>query len=188
MYKNLSPQTKSFIILIAVAFVGTYLTVAVSQSSLDSASGGSEQFYYPAATSSPAPKTPAAAAPKTFPAVQPVSTQGWKTYADKTYPFSFSYDPAWTVKPGIKQNDFYILQIDPGPKYYNIKIYISPSQFYGLDGLPNIQTDVNGAKAFDVSNLLYGIKMGPYYYTFDNGLSTVMINEFNALVHTVKFN
>ena len=129
-----------------------------------------------------------AASDNRLPALKPVDTSAWKTYNDAAYPFSFKYEPSWKILPAKKQNGFYVLEIDPGAKFYDMKIYVSDSgYYYALDSLPVVETDIGGAKAFDVSNLLYAVKMGPYYYTFDNGLSTAMMDGFNAMVRTVKF-
>ncbi len=182
MFKNLSSQNKSFIILAIIAAVGTYVAIVIGHFSPP-----------PTRTSSLTPNNStdsgavASANDHFMPEFKPVDTSNWKTYSDPKYPLSFNYDPAWTVKPGKIQDGFYVLEIDPGAKYYNMKVYVSTSQFYNIDGLPFVKTDINGAQAYNVSNLLYGIKMGPNYYTFENGLSTNMIDNFNALVRTVTF-
>lgn len=185
-YKNFSPQAKSFMILFAIAVVGTYLTVMVSEHALQLGQNyyGGQGFYY-----RQSPGSVKSATERYLPDFKPVDTSSWKTYTDKSYPFSFMYDPGWKVLPGKKQKGFYVLQLDPGPKFYNIKIYVNDSGFYyAMDGLPYLETDINGAKFFNLSNLLYVIKMGPYYYTFDDGLSAnKLIDDFNALVRTVKF-
>lgn len=187
MYKNFAPQTKSFIILLGIAIVGTYLALML-------ASGfNPDQFNlmngYKAAYNPPQNSVVQTAfASQTMPTVKPVDTSAWKTYTDKQYGFSFMYDPAWTVKAGATDKDrFYVLQIDPGAKYYNIKIYVSDKSFYAMDGLPGITETIAGQPAVDVSNLLYGITKGSYYYTFDNGLSVGLIDKFNALVNSVRF-
>ncbi len=183
-YKHLAPQTKSFVILFAIAVVGTYLTVMVAEHPLAPGLNGYQQIYYPA----PPTGSVQSATDRYLPSFKPVDTSAWKTYQDTAYAFSFKYDPAWKISPAKKQNGFYVLEIDPGAKFYNMKIYISGSgYYYSLDGLPVVETDIGSAKASDVSDLLYAIKMGPDYYTFDNGLSTAMMDGFNAMVRTVKF-
>lgn len=184
-FKNLKPQTKSFIILFCIAIVGTYLIVMLNANPtfLRPVSNDYGSKYYGTATNT------AFASERPMPPIKPVDTSGWKTYQNKQYSFNFKYDPSWTIKPGKETSDgFYLVEVDPGAKYYNIKIYVSKEGFYVFDGLPAVITSIDGLQAYDVSNLLYGIKIGPDYYTFDNGLSTSLINDFNALVRSVKFN
>ena len=58
------------------------------------------------------------------------------------------YSPDWKILP-LKKNGFTVLQVDPGAKYYNIKIYVSPKEFYIMDGLPTTAETIDnqpGAK------------------------------------------
>lgn len=190
MYKNSSPQTKSFIILFCIAAVGTYLTFMLTngftQSGPDDFVNG-YRLYYQNPQNTGLPNAAAASQPF-MPQVKPVDTSAWKTYSDKQYAFSFRYDPSWSVLPGKKNKDgFYVLEIDPGQKFYNIKIFVNDKSFFALEGLSTVTQTIAGRPALNVSNLLYGMINGPYYYTFDNGLSTNMIDGFNAMVHSVSF-
>ena len=56
-----------------------------------------------------------------------------------------------------------------------------------MGGLPLQSDTIDGQPAVEVSNLLYGVKDGSYYYTFDVGLSTSLKPDFDALVHSVQF-
>ena len=182
-FKNLKLQTKSFIILFCIALIGTYLMVLLNANPTFLRLGLSDNAKYYTQ-----PTNTASASQRPMPAVKPVDTANWKTYTDKKYPLSFKYSPDWTIAPGKLTSDgYYLLEIDPGINYYNIKIYASKNGYYVLDGLPATHTTINGLQALNVSNLLYGIKAGPNYYTFDNGLSSSLINDFNALVQSVKF-
>jgi hypothetical protein len=182
-FKNLSPQTKSFLILFCIALVGTYLTTMVSRHELATGRGGYSDTYYPKNQSGQV----ASASDHFMPDFKPVGTSGWKTFTDTSHGLSFEYSPAWKVLPGKQKDGFYVLEVDPGASYYNMKAYISNKGFYALEGLPYVETDLGGLMALNVSNQLYGIRMGQYYYTFDNGLSTNMIDNFNTWVRTVKF-
>ena len=56
-----------------------------------------------------------------------------------------------------------------------------------MGGLPLQSDTIGGQPATEVSNLLYGVQYGNYYYTFDVGLSTSLKPDFDALVHSVTF-
>lgn len=186
--KRLSPQTKSFAILFSIALVGCYLAVMLSRDVFINPDmrKGYQSIAYPYSQVA----RPAVAAERTIPPVKTVDTSKWKTYSDSKFPLSFKYNPAWKIKPGKTNSEgTYVLAIDPGPKYYDLVIYVSNKSFEGLDGLPTMSETIDGELALNVSNLLYGIKNGDNFYTFDSGLSaSSLINDFNALVHSVNFN
>ena len=56
-----------------------------------------------------------------------------------------------------------------------------------MDGIPTQTETINGVKAINASNDLYGIQANNNYYTFDIGWSVTLVGEFNVLVHSVKF-
>lgn len=175
-----SPQTKSFLVLFSLAVVGTYLCTMLWP---DLASFNYKSYSYKA---SPTIQnlnniTPAAAA------IPVVDTSSWKDYSNAEYGFNFKYHPDWKVKNIVSKKDFKIIEIDPGAKYYNIKIYISPKEFYVMDGLPTKTEIIDGKTALNVSDLLYGIKTDTNYFTFDIGLSVSLTADFMAMVHSVKF-
>ena len=116
-----------------------------------------------------------------------VDTSKWKTYTDKKYNFSFQYDPSWKVIAPKTTNGFYVVQVDPGTKYYNIKVSVSPTGFFAMDGLQTTPETINGYMVQDDNGLLYGIKNNNTFYTFDIGWSLSLKPEFDALVHTVQF-
>lgn len=186
MQKKLSPQSKSFIIFLSLAVIGVYLCLMLWWGSQPLSPYPGTTHVPPGAKHSSAVLNQASAASQ-ISAAPAVDTSNWKTYANKTYGFSFQYKPGWQVKPSTKKAGFEIVQVDPGAKLYNIKIYISPSQFYGMDALPAKTATINNVDALDVNDALYGIKYNGNYFTFDVGLSMSLVPEFNALVHSVKF-
>jgi len=174
-----SPQTKSFITLFTVAVVVTYVCLMLWANLTSSLSNSPGYGNY----NTPVPKT-SNATPSQTPAVD---TSNWKTYTDKQDGLSFSYDPAWKILTAQNKNGFKILQIDPGAKYYNFKIYINPKQFYIMDGLPTKTETIGGQTALNVGDALYGILANNIHYTFDIGYSMTLIPNFDAMVHSVKF-
>jgi hypothetical protein len=180
--QKLSPQTKSFIILIVIALVGTYVCLLLGakfkdrQSANTSAPKGDyTQIVYPQKAVAAEQKEPA------------VDTSDWKTYTEPKLGLSFKYKPTWQVKPTIKQGEYYVIEVDPGKKYYNIKTFVSSKDFFAMDSLPLKQVTIAGKTAQDVSDMLYGIQSGNYYYTFDLGFSVNLKPEFNALVRSASF-
>jgi len=171
----ISTASRSFIILFFVALVGTLLCLKLFskeptyQANLQQVTQSKPDNIN---TSSDNPT---------------VDVSGWKSYTNSTYNFSFLYDPTWKILPAKKQGDYQVIQIDPGSKYYNIKIYISTTGYYAMSGLDSKVITVGGEKASDVDGLLYGVQSGQYYYTFDIGQSTVLKPEFDAMVHSLTF-
>ena len=175
-----SNQTKSFIVLFSLAVVGTYMCAMLWP---DLASFSYKSYSYQA---TPTLQNSIAPVPQK-PAIPKVDTSLWKDYSNKDYGFSFKYKPDWKIKTLTSIKNFKIIEIDPGAKYYNIKIYISPKEFYVMDGLPTKTEIIAGKEALNVSDILYGIKTDTNYFTFDIGLSLSLMSDFMALVHSVKF-
>ncbi len=118
-----------------------------------------------------------------------INTDDWNEYTDTMFNFSFKFPLDWKVlAPAKKKADFYVLEIDPGKKFYNILVYISSKDYYALSGVPTVSETINGVPAINLNNVVYGIYANKYYYTFDIGSSLSLQPQFEALVHTVRFN
>ncbi len=184
---KISPQSKSFIILFSLIIISSYLCLTMwllLLSTPHSASVyGSNYRVISYGNFSAAPAAVPSAKPQ-----PPVNVSGWPVYTNSEYGFSFQYKPGWKVLPAVQSKGFTVLQVDPGIRYYNIKIYISPAQFYAMDDLPATSETIDGQTASNVSNALYGIKANGLYYTFDVGWSMSLVPDFDGLVHSVKFN
>ncbi len=177
--KKISPQSKSFIILVFIAVIGSFLCLRLWADLLD------DQVVIVHATK---PKTTQNKRVEITP-VQPqiVNTSTWKTYTNKDLSLSFLYKPDWKILPIKTKAGFTVIQIDPGAKFFNIKIYISPKEFYLMDGLPTKTENIAGQEAYNVNNQLYGIKAHSLFYTFDIGQSLSLTPDFDALVNSVEF-
>ncbi len=175
-----SLQTKSFIVLFSLAVVGTYLCTLLWP---DLASFSFKTYTYQV---SPSIQNLNNTVPQA-PAIQMTDTSAWKNYSNAEYGLSFKYNPDWKIKNVVSKNGFQIIEIDPGAKYYNIKIYISPKEFYVMDGLPTKTETIAGKSTLNVNNILYGIKTEANYFTFDIGLSLSLTPDFMAMVHSVQF-
>jgi hypothetical protein len=178
---KISPQTKTFIALLCFAVVGAYVCLMLWSNSVGNISNK------PGDNTNTVTKNNSSAAVASAATVPPVDTSGWKSYSNKQEQLSFLYKPDWKVLPAVKKGGFTVLQVDPGTRYYNIKIYISPKEFYVLDGLPATTETIGGQTALNIGNALYGITANNLYYTFDVGMSMSLVPDFNALVHSVKF-
>lgn len=179
--EKFSPQTKSLLVLLGLAVLGTYLCLMLWT---DMVPGS---YRLPVTSRGTDKSTTISAADLFDNEIQPVDTSEWKTYTDKDTGLSFKYKPEWSVKAAKLQNGFRIIEVDPGKKYFNIKIYTSPDSFYAMDGLPTTEETINRHAAINVKNMLYGIKAGAQYFTFDVGASVSLTQDFSALVHSAKF-
>ncbi len=177
--QKISTPTKSFIILLFIAVFGTIFSLNMW--------GENKTPNNSYNTNNSQTQPDQTVTIEDVPPEPVVDTSTWKTYTNSKLNFSFKYKPDWKVlSPTVKQ-DYTILQIDPGKKYYNIKIYVSPKDYYVMSGLPFTTESIAGQEAMNVSNLLYGIKYNNNFYTFDIGLSVSLKADFKALVHSVTF-
>ncbi len=180
MKQKLSSQTSSFIILTTMAFVGGLFVIFSSQSMKNhTIPYGSESTN----NGAPNPVSTAYAAEAT-----PVpDISDWQTQNLEDYTLSFKTPKTWKVKPLKTADGYKVVEIDPGKKFFNIKIYISENSYYVMEGLPAVTTTITGKPALNVSNLLYGLNQNGTYFTFDLGPSLSLIPEFNAMVKSVVF-
>jgi hypothetical protein len=180
-----SPQTKSFIFLIAIIAIGSFICVNIylgmlpkNKSQQQKTGNGELTIVYKNSNN----------LVKTAEAMEAIDTSQWNIYTSDKYGFSFKYSPDWQVlQEKTTKDGFNLIEIDPGQKFYNIQIYISKTGYYVMDGLPTIEDSINGVTALNVNNMLYGIKKGDYYFTFDENKSLSNKPAFNALVRSVQF-
>lgn len=189
MFKNASIQTKSFVVLILIALFGGLFALWLA-GYINSAKQIKKEYSKIQVNNNTEIKANNLK-PPTEPAVlakEIADTSNWKEYTDTKYGISFKYNPDWKIKPWTKNKEGYdVLEIDPGRKYYNIKIYASDNSFYVMDGLPTQSAIIGGVQALDVSDLLYGVKKDKTYLTFDLGLSLSLKPQFSGLIESVKF-
>ncbi len=184
MKTNFSNQTKTFIILFVVALIGSYLCLIITK--YTNFPGGLAAVERIKIIQTPATVNANSWLPQD--STTTVETLKWKTYTDSSYNFSFTYPPQWQIKKPSIQNGYYVINVDPGAKYFNVKVYISPNGYFAMDNLPYTNTIIAGEAAMDVEGVLYGLKHNGSYYTFDQGISQTIKPEFEALVKSLKFN
>lgn len=183
MRQKISPQTQSFIILFSICVLGVFFCLWLWGDLINTAYpiglNDYDKFYHGLNQAYGRQQQPLA---------QPaIDTSAWKTHTNTEYNFSFKYKPDWKVLPAAIKGAFKVIEIDPGKKYYNIKIYISPKEFYIFDGLPTKKETIGGATALNVNDALFGIKTNKLFYTFDLGLSMSLLPEFATLARSAKF-
>ncbi|MBL8030595.1 MAG: hypothetical protein JNN11_05100 [Candidatus Doudnabacteria bacterium] len=180
MKQKLSSQTSSFIILTSLAFIGGLFVILSSQnlknSNLTYIVTGSSKNGAPSPVS-----TAYAAETRPLP-----DTSSWQTHDLGTFGLNFKIPSSWKVKPAKKSGQYQIVEIDPGKKFYNIKIYVSENNYYVMEGLPAVTTTIGGVPALNVSNLLYGLNTNNTYFTFDLGPSLSLMPEFNAMIASIQ--
>lgn len=178
--KKISIQTKSFILLVCLAVVGSYICLEL---------WGQLQYYQEPEIGTPRVKTSELKTTQPKPqAVKPkLNTDGWKTFSSQNLSLSFKYPGEWKILQPKTKKGYTFLEIDPGKKYYNIKVVVSPKDYYIMGGLPTNPALIGGQNGLNVLNLLYGVKVNGKYYTFDIGESLSLKQEFNALVDSVQF-
>lgn len=191
---KISGPSKSFIVLFALAIFGVVLCLSLWPDLAQRPPRNFNRIYYfrhfNADRGLNAPAPGAAALQSQEPAQAPpsaVDTSGWKNYFNKTYNLGFKYPPDWKVLAPKKLKGYDAIEVDPGKKFYNVKIYISPTDYFVFAGLPAVGDTLGGLPAANVKDSLYQVKAGKYYYTFDVGLSTSIKPDFAALVHSVMF-
>ena len=118
-----------------------------------------------------------------------IDTQDWQIVESKEYPISFSIPTNWKSAESAAAGDIYQITITPPTQGNPIRIYISDTNFLGIDGLTtsNITTK-QGYKGIVAANSLYGIKNGDYFYTLDGTLNESRIEELKAIVNSIRFN
>ncbi|HVY67488.1 MAG TPA: hypothetical protein VHA30_01145 [Patescibacteria group bacterium] len=184
---KISFHTKTFLALFGLAFLGTFLCVSLwSDLYYHRYDLFSDMSYSQYVHSMPGQSSHT---DNSVPPPPPASVDlsAWKTYNDKQLGLSFKYNPDWKVKPAVQKDGYDVIEVDPGKQYYNFKIYVSDKDYYIMGGLPYVTEQIAGQPAMNVNNMLFGIKNGGTYYTFDVGLSTTLSPYFDALVHSVQF-
>lgn len=187
MKQKLSPQTSSFILLAGLCLVGGFLVIVISSQLLRSNFGaviiplGQQPQNSQTSNNDIIPQALAsqdAALP---------DTSAWPLFQSPVYGIKFRVPPNWKVETAKPENGYSVIEMDPGKKYYNVKLYISKDDYFVMDGLPATKITLGGQPALNVSNLLYGIAYKGYYFTFDIGRSLSLSPQFNAMVKSVEF-
>lgn len=116
-----------------------------------------------------------------------LSTEGWVSYIDKNYPLVFMYPANWKVDQITTEPDYYVVAITPKGQSSEMRVYINDQDFFALNGLPTSPMKIGGQSGTSYGPMLASAKVGKYYYTFDAGLNTSLIPQFQTILSTVEF-
>lgn len=177
--KNINIQTKSFIVLFCIAVVGTLIGVIYNSIPSDISINSKNDYKVISHFSSEANNTSSK--------LETVDTSSWTEYNDSTYHIKFSLNPKWKIKSATKKYGFTVIPIDPGKKYADFNIYISPDKFFAVEGFPSEQINLAGTQAINIEDMVFALKHNGIYFTFDMGSSLSLKPQFNALVKSLAF-
>jgi hypothetical protein len=116
-----------------------------------------------------------------------LSVADWKEFNDSESRLSFKHPSDWQVQRFDNRAGMDIITIKPATSPDKIRIYISPDNYFALDGLPARSGTVAGARAVNVNDVVVGVRSGGLYYTFDIGTDIKLQPEFKTLLETVAF-
>ncbi len=117
---------------------------------------------------------------------EPISTENWKEYNDPELFVSFKYPDNWQVRTYAREN-FDIIVLTPNKAKDKVRIYVSNKEYVGLAGVKTTPTVVGGLRGVSASDMVFGVRQGANYFTFDVGQDPQLMPEFNEIIKTVAF-
>lgn len=119
-----------------------------------------------------------------------VNSSDWISYNNVKHPgFTFKYPRDWAVTTYASTDSSVgdIIKIQPNIEGADaIRIYLNKKGYVAFEGLKTTTTTVNNIPAITVNNMLYGIRVGKNYVTFDMGATGIILPYFHALLDTVE--
>lgn len=180
MTQNSNTITKSFFWLLTIAVLGSFTVLYLDFKNVKTINNPENIYYDNAQMDSNTINQP------TISKDPNIDTSNWNEYKNALYKFSFKHDPVWKVRQK-ENNEYNILEIDPGIKYDNFKIYISKTGYFALSNVPVQTSELAGKTAIDLDGQVLGIENDSKYFTFDLGSSISLKPYFQAMLKTVKF-
>lgn len=116
-------------------------------------------------------------------------TTNWQQYQDTAYPLLIKFPETWTYSADITSlAGFYTVNLLPPKSKNPIRIYISDKDFVAVDNLKgNQQTIAKNLTVTNYDDLIYTIKVGDYYYTFDGTMNESIKSELSEIVRLARF-
>lgn len=182
MSQKISKHSKSFAWLFSIAFIGAFAALLIAKQFGYGGLSNPAKNEYEVVTYSPQVRAAADEQPPVA-----VDTSNWKDYQDERYGLKFKYAPGWSVRSITNKDGYYVIEIDPGARYDNFRVYISEDDFFALSGVPTTKTEVGGKEAVNLEGAVLGVKDNATYFTFDMGVSLSLKPYFQAMIGTVKF-
>lgn len=115
-----------------------------------------------------------------------VSSEDWQEYSDNYLEMSFKYPKDWQVR-NYSRESFDVIVITPSVGKDKIRIYVSDREYIGMAGLKTSTAKIGDLTGVAVDDMVYGVKQGSTYFTFDSGQDLQLIPEFTEIVKTVAF-
>lgn len=181
MPQKISKHSKSFAWLFGIAFFGAFLSLWINGQLENPASTLSPQDGYQVITYNQTQKS------RDREQQTAVDTSNWREYTNEKYGLTFKYNPEWQIRSINNRDGFYVIEIDPGLRYDNFRVFISQDDYFALSGVPVQKTRVAGREALNLDGEVLGIKDNATYFTFDMGASLSLKPYFQAMVETVEF-
>lgn len=118
-----------------------------------------------------------------------LDTSDWQEYLDTSYPLRIYYPETWTYSADITSlAGFYTVNLYPEDSKTPVRIYISDQDFVAVDNLKgNQQTIAKNLTVTKYDDLIYTIKVGDYYYTFDGTMAESYSEELSEIVRMARF-
>ncbi len=180
--KNWSIQNKSFFILFLILLLGSLTALFLSQTETG------RKNPYEQKKQNESENIKIVRAQEVSGEIENVpDTSDWKLYTNKSLGLNFKIHPSWQVKSSGEKNGYFAYTISDEVLNSEFIFYVSLKDFYVMDGLPAEEAVLGGKPAKNVSGLLYGVKNGKFYFTFDIGQAISMKPEFTAMVRSINF-
>jgi hypothetical protein len=185
-----SKQTRSFVLVFVIALACLYGSLLITREYIKNANTIAEQNKGNTAGDSDTQRlisfnnAMARRLPRT------VDTTAWSEFVDTNSGLRFKYPSGWvaTLEQFDQYEQIYKITLIPSEaKDYTMDIYVSKTDYLGLSGFKPQTVKINNLSALTVDELVYALKNGELYYTFDPGDSMALHPEFKALVKTVSF-
>ncbi len=118
-----------------------------------------------------------------------IDTTNWQSYEDNSYPLKLSFPKEWTYSADITSlAGYYTVNLFPQDSKNPIRVYISDKDFVAINGLSGKpKLIVKDLTATNYEDLIYTIKVGEYYYTFDASLNQSYKEELAEIVRLARF-
>ncbi len=162
-------STRTFILLTVIVLLTVYTAVALSD--IQSSTFVKDDFKKPVVKKSK------------------MDTSKWQLYNDTAYPIKLLIPETWTYSadkttlPG-----FYTINLIPKNSKLGVRVYISDTDFVAVEDLKgNQQTIAKNLTVTNYDDIIYTIKVGDNYYTFDGTTNESAKAELSEIVRLAKF-
>lgn len=172
-----STPSRSFIVLIVIVLCTVYAALVLTRIN--------RLYVDDAQTTQPEPINNVEA--PTLEAVTELDTTDWEEFADKTYPLTIKIPDGWDTTTSDDLENLYLISITQDDPEALIRIFIAkekPAEIGFLQSR-NFTSKLNYSGT-NYDNMIYHIKAGELYYTFDGTAAPDYAAELAAIVNSAK--